>query len=33
VITPPRGALVGVAVATVVASVGGVASVFVEGGA
>ena len=31
VITPPRGALVGVAVATVVASVGGVASVFVEG--
>ena len=31
VITPPRGALIGVAVATVVASLGGVASVFVDG--
>jgi len=31
VITPPRGALVGVAVATLVASAGGVASVFIEG--
>ncbi|MDQ0892943.1 DUF202 domain-containing protein [Agromyces ramosus] len=31
VITPPRGALVGVAVATLVASAGGVASVFVGG--
>ncbi|HZW41749.1 MAG TPA: DUF202 domain-containing protein [Agromyces sp.] len=33
VITPPRGALVGVAVATVAASVGGVASLFVDGAA
>jgi uncharacterized membrane protein YidH (DUF202 family) len=31
VITPPAGALLGVAVATLVASVGGVASVFVRG--
>ena len=33
VITPPAGALVGVALATLVASAGGVASVFVGGGA
>jgi uncharacterized membrane protein YidH (DUF202 family) len=33
VITPPAGALVGVAVATLVASAGGVASVFVGGAA
>lgn len=33
VITPPRGTLVGVAVATVVASIGGVASVFMDGAA
>ncbi|MFF2387478.1 DUF202 domain-containing protein [Agromyces sp. NPDC058104] len=31
VITPPRGALAGVAVATLLASVGGIASIFVEG--
>lgn len=31
VITPPRGAIVGVAVATLAASVGGVASVLVSG--
>ncbi|RZS65653.1 uncharacterized protein DUF202 [Agromyces ramosus] len=33
VITPPAGALLGVAVATLVASAGGVASVFVGGAA
>ncbi|MGW9632275.1 DUF202 domain-containing protein [Agromyces sp. NPDC055520] len=31
VITPPRGALVGVAAATLLASLGGVASIFADG--
>ncbi|MFC9560735.1 DUF202 domain-containing protein [Agromyces sp. NPDC056965] len=33
VITPPRGALVGVAAATLLASVGGIASIFAGGAA
>ena len=32
VITPPRGALAGVAAATLLASVGGIASIFAGGG-
>ncbi|MFB9310714.1 uncharacterized membrane protein YidH (DUF202 family) [Agromyces hippuratus] len=33
VITPPRGALVGVAAATMLAAIGGIASIFAEGAA